>query len=166
MRGIPLILHWRHNGRDGVSNHQPHHCLLNRLFKRISKKTSKLRVTGLCAGNSPVAGEFPPQRASNAENVSIWWRHHVQMVSNAENVPCHDVTITPYRAICFICLFIISKVFSITEKPNEIIFREISTFQKLNINTKPVTVDCDHRCDIYQSHAKFSIDLHKSKDGL
>ena len=43
---------------------------------QILKKTSKLRVTGLCAGNSPVAGEFPAQRASNAENVSIWWRHH------------------------------------------------------------------------------------------
>ena len=41
------------------------------------KKTSKLRVTGLCAGNSPVIGEFHAQRASNAENVSIWWRHHV-----------------------------------------------------------------------------------------
>ena len=22
-------------------------------------------------------GEFPAQMASNAENVSIWWRHHV-----------------------------------------------------------------------------------------
>ena len=67
---------WRHNGRDGVSNHQPHDCLLNRLFGRRSKKTSKLRVTGLCAGNSPVTGEFPAQMASDAENVSIWWRHH------------------------------------------------------------------------------------------
>ena len=46
-------LHWRHNGRDCVSNHRPYDCLLNRLFKRRSKKTSKLRVTGLCAGNSP-----------------------------------------------------------------------------------------------------------------
>ena len=69
-------LQWRHNGRDGVSNHQPHDCLLNRLFGRRSKKTSNLRVTGLCAGNSPVTGEFPAQMASNAENVSIWWRHH------------------------------------------------------------------------------------------
>ena len=69
-------LQWCHNGRDGVSNHQPHHCLLNRLFRRRSKKTSKLRVTGLCAGNSPVTGELPAQMASNAENVSIWWRHH------------------------------------------------------------------------------------------
>ena len=44
----PNTLQWRHNGRDGVSNHQPHDCLLNRLFRRRSKKTSKLRVTGLC----------------------------------------------------------------------------------------------------------------------
>ena len=69
-------LRWRHNGHDCVSNHQPHHCLLNRLFGRRSKKTSKLRVTGLCVGNSPVPGEFPAQMASNAENVSIWLRHH------------------------------------------------------------------------------------------
>ena len=68
---------WRHNESDGVSNHQPHHCLLNRQFGCRSKKTSKLRVTGLCAGNSPETGEFPAQMASNAENVSIWWRHHV-----------------------------------------------------------------------------------------
>ena len=44
-------LQWRQNGRDCVSNHQPRHCLLSRLFGRRSKKTSKLRVTGLCAGN-------------------------------------------------------------------------------------------------------------------
>ena len=46
-------LQWRHNGHDGVSNHQPRGCLLNRLFRRRSKKTPKLRVTGLCVGNSP-----------------------------------------------------------------------------------------------------------------
>ena len=48
-----ISLHWRHNDHDGVSNHQPHDCLLNRLFRRRSKKTSKFRVTGLCVGNSP-----------------------------------------------------------------------------------------------------------------
>ena len=40
------------------------------------KKASKLRVTGLCAGILPGTVEFPAQMASNAENVSIWWRHH------------------------------------------------------------------------------------------
>ena len=51
LRGISLQR--RHNDHHCVSNHQPYGCLLNRLFRRRSKKTSKLRVTGLCAGNSP-----------------------------------------------------------------------------------------------------------------
>ena len=71
-----VTLRWCHNECDGDSNHRSLHCLLNCLFRRRSKKASKLRVTGLCEGNSPVTGEFPAQRASNAENVSIWWRHH------------------------------------------------------------------------------------------
>ena len=70
-------LQWRHNEHNGISNHQLHDCLLNRLFRRRSEETSKLRVTGPCAGNWPETGEFPAQRASYAENVSIWWRHHV-----------------------------------------------------------------------------------------
>ena len=48
-----LSLQWRHNDHNDVSNHQPRGRLLNRLFRRRSKKTSKLRVTGLYAGNSP-----------------------------------------------------------------------------------------------------------------
>ena len=31
---LDSALHWRHNERDGVSNHQLHDCLLNRLFGR------------------------------------------------------------------------------------------------------------------------------------
>ena len=54
--------------------------LFNCLFRRSSKKTSKLCVTGLCAGNSPGTGEFPAQMASNAENVSLWWRHHFMVL--------------------------------------------------------------------------------------
>ena len=60
---------WRHDERDGVSNHRRLHCLLN---WRRSKKTSELRVTGPCA----VTGEFPAQKASNAEKLSNWRRHH------------------------------------------------------------------------------------------
>ena len=67
---------WRHNGRGSVPNHQPHDCLLNRWITRRSKKTSRLRVTGLWAGNSPGTGEFPAEMASNAKKVSLWWRHH------------------------------------------------------------------------------------------
>ena len=84
--GVEISLRWRHNGRHSVSNHQPHDCLLNRLFRRRSKKTTKPQVTGLCAGNSPGTGEFPAQMASNAENVSIWWRHHVSRYSTDHKV--------------------------------------------------------------------------------
>ena len=73
-------LRWCHNGRYSVSNHQPHHCLLNRLFRRRSKKTPKLPVIGLCVGNSPGTGEFPAQMARNAESF-YWWRHHVSWVN-------------------------------------------------------------------------------------
>ena len=45
------------------------------------KKKSKLRVTGLCARNSPVTGEFLAQMASHAENASIWWRHHDEVLT-------------------------------------------------------------------------------------
>ena len=72
---VAISLQWHHNECNGVSNHQSHKCLLNHLFRRRSKKTSQLHVTGLCAGNSPVTDEFPTQRASNTENVSIWWHH-------------------------------------------------------------------------------------------
>ena len=73
---IRSTLQWRHNEHYGVPNHRRLHCLLNRFFSRRSKKTSKLRVTGLCKGSPSVTDGFPSQRVSNAENVSIWWRHH------------------------------------------------------------------------------------------
>ena len=69
-------VHWHHNERDAVSNHRRLNCLLNRLFRRRAKKASKLHVTGICEGTSPVAGEFPTQRASNEQNVYIWWHYH------------------------------------------------------------------------------------------
>ena len=80
MIGPGHTLQWRHDEREGVSNHRRYDSLLNRLFRRRSKKSLKLRVTGLCEGNPPVTGGFPSQRASNAVNVSIWWRHHKLLV--------------------------------------------------------------------------------------
>ena len=79
-----ISLQWRHNGHDGVPNHQPCDCLLNPLFRSRSKKTSKLRVTALGAGNSPVTGEFPSQMASNAEIFAIWWRYHGSGISMSQ----------------------------------------------------------------------------------
>ena len=71
-----VTLLWRHNGRYGGSNHQPQYCLLNRSFRHRSKKTSKLRVTGFVRGMHRWPVNSPAQMASNAENVSFWWRHH------------------------------------------------------------------------------------------
>ena len=65
-------LEWRHDGRDGVLNHKSPDL---RLFTQpFIQEQIQENVTGLCARNSPV---IPAQMASNAENVSIWWHHHV-----------------------------------------------------------------------------------------
>ena len=80
-------LQWPHNGCDGVSNHKPHHRLPNRLFRRRSKKTSKLCVTGLCAGNSPVAGEFPAQRPVTRKMFPF---DDVIITTSLENMNCHE----------------------------------------------------------------------------
>ena len=39
-------IQWCYSEHDGVLNHRRHDCLVKRLFKWISKKISKLRVTG------------------------------------------------------------------------------------------------------------------------
>ena len=52
-----LALQCRHNEHDSVSNHRRLDCLFNRLFRRRSKKTAKLCVTGVCEGNLPVSAQ-------------------------------------------------------------------------------------------------------------
>ena len=89
-----LSLQWRHNWRGGVSNHRRLDRVLNRLFKRRSKTTPKLRAIGLCDGNSLVTCDFPAQRASNAEHIFIWWRHHGYEL---ELILQHIKLITPYH---------------------------------------------------------------------
>ena len=80
-----MPLPWRHNDHGGVSNHQPHGCLLNRLFRRRSKKTSKLRVTGLRAGNSPGPVNSPHKGPVTRKMVPFddvimpcWWSGHTR----------------------------------------------------------------------------------------
>ena len=76
---ISMSLQWRHNGCDSVSNHQPHDCFSTIYSDTDQWKHQSSALLALCAGNSPEAGEFPAQMDSNAENVSIWWRHHVKL---------------------------------------------------------------------------------------
>ena len=49
-------------------------------FKLTSNKTSKATVLVLCEGNPLVTGGFRTQRASDAESVSMSWRHHEMFV--------------------------------------------------------------------------------------
>ena len=98
--GPCCALQLRHNESDDVSNRQPHDCLLNRLCKA----QIKARVTGLCEGNSPVTGEFPAQKDSNTENVSIWCRHHGAIcsdVSSDENSQYYPVLSYRFALISF-----------------------------------------------------------------
>ena len=90
--GLPCSLQWRHNEHDDVSNHQRLSCLLNRLLRRRSKKHQS--SASLAFVSPPVTGEFPAQRASDAEKVSIWWRHHGQDINR---------TCRLMGGECFIC---------------------------------------------------------------
>ena len=74
-------LQWCHNEHDGISNHWHLDCLLNRLFRHRSKKTSKLHVTGLCEGNPPVTDGFPSQRAQ-------WCGKYFHLMTSS----CHPLT--------------------------------------------------------------------------
>ena len=60
------------------------------LYRRRSRTTSNLHVTGLCVGNSPVTSEFPEKRASNTEVVSIWWLHHDVTVMSHYDIDRHS----------------------------------------------------------------------------
>ena len=92
-----MTLQWRHNGRDGVLNNQPHDCLLNRLFRDRSKKTPKLHVTGLCAGihrwtmNSP--HKWPETRKMFPFDDSITRIQHWSLVIAWANF---DPDMSPY----------------------------------------------------------------------
>ena len=69
----------------GVSNVYSTVC--SDVDQRKHQSSASLAFVG---GNSPVTGEFPAQRDSNAENVFIWWRHHGLMFS--KRLP-HDASI-------------------------------------------------------------------------
>ena len=131
-----ISLQWRHNGPDRVSNHQPHQCLLNRLFRRRSKKTSKLRVTGLCAGNSPETGEFPAQMASNAKKVSIWWHHHVYLLN------CHGILRN------LVCSFQWSILRNLIRGFEWCLFgqRNITRSHRERVKLRNVATICNHHC--------------------
>ena len=95
----PYSLQWRHNERHFVSDHQLHDSLLNRFFQtQINENIKALRHWPLC-GKFTGTGEFPAQITSNAENISIWWRHHVFGSSNRLSPVRRNITRTRADAL-------------------------------------------------------------------
>ena len=149
-------------------------CLLNRLFRRRSKKASKLHVTGLCEENSPVTGEFPSQRARNAENISISWYHHGTEEFHNRNCWAWSVYIsgTPhvlcFKYICHICLSTHPKtaVYGTSLrrwKLADLLLKHVlfSSLLFKSYNEKPIEISCMHwgghityRCKIWSDPEK------------
>ena len=71
--GVSIALQWRHNKRDGVSNHRRLDCLLNRLFRRRSTKIN-FRVTGIFRGIHRWPVNSPHKKSVTWKSISIWWR--------------------------------------------------------------------------------------------
>ena len=126
-----FTLQWRHNEHNGVSNHQRLDCLLNRLFRRRLKKTLKLRVTGLCEGNSPVTDEFPHKgRVTRFDDVIMrqlfnnehpWVKQFKEdtnfTVSLIRNSIAHMLIFpSTFYNIQWVCLCVIFFIFSIWER--------------------------------------------------
>ena len=100
----PITLQWRHNECDGISNDRRIDCLLNRLFRCWSKKTSKLRLTGLCEGNSLVTSEFPEQgpvmrKMFLFDAVSMIFMKEAETVKDVANVHAPP-NFSHYRKTC------------------------------------------------------------------
>ena len=64
------------------------------LMRTHIKEASKSALRTLCEGNSPVTGEIPAQRDSNAEKASIWWRHHGKLLLHDRHPISMDKTNT------------------------------------------------------------------------
>ena len=89
--GINDKLQWRHIGRDSVSYHQPHNCVHNRLFRRRSQKTSKLRDRWPVR-NGQLRGKCFHLMTSSWKNT--WWYNPIRLSStliilrSCESVGC------------------------------------------------------------------------------
>ena len=108
---VCVPLQWRHNGQDGVSNHQPHESLLNPSFKRKSKKPSKVRATGLCAGNSPVNS---PHKGSVTRKMFPFddvIMNYLKLNVNMIYVLCSVKAFTSWNNLCSVIYWTLQEIF-------------------------------------------------------
>ena len=129
-----MSLHWRHNEGDGASNHQPHNYLLNGLFRRRPKKTPKLCVTGLCAGNSPHKGPVTRKTFPFDDDVIMYCcDHRCGMV--------HSIIIHIHRSLSFYTCYVL-----------QYMYRQTSNISAPNPKTEIFLVSsCSCLCAVYWS---------------
>ena len=82
-----ISLHWRHNERHGVSNHRHIDCLRNRFVQAHTQGNINTPRHWHLWGKSTDDRWIPITRASVAENVFIWWRHHDDISVSALTSP-------------------------------------------------------------------------------
>ena len=124
-------LQWRHNGRDCIPNHQPNDYLLNRLFRRRSKKHQSSASLAFVWG----IHRWPMNSRTNGQwrgNVSIWWRHHDYIIGHRDIPPARtcDLRSPVFKPrICTIIHVKGIRLFPFTEKlsGNEIVAARIWT---------------------------------------
>ena len=75
--------------RHAISNYRQIACLLNSLFRVISKKTTKLCITGSLWEEFPRGRRFPWKETNNAKSVSMSWRHHQKLFTSS---PLSEIT--------------------------------------------------------------------------
>ena len=90
-------LQWRHNERDGVSYRRRLYCLRSGLFQAQIKESTK------SPRHWPLCGEFtgvrwiPRPKDNNAENASIWWRHHEAWRVHSDLMALHPGLIAAFK---------------------------------------------------------------------
>ena len=95
-----------------------------------------------CAGNSPVTCKFPAHWASDAENISTWWRHHVITVSIVVDVGGGVGGVLNTFLLFLLLLFLLAFLFSELTKPWLLIDYHILIWQVLP------QLSCGNTCQI------------------
>ena len=121
-----MPLQWHHNGCDGVSNHQRLDCLLNRLFRHWSKKTSKLHVTGLCAGihRWPVNAQYkgPVTRKVLPFDYVIVAHYKIRNIFDQPDLIISLIYTQKYEGIAFVIYFITYQALHVIWHDNRVRF--------------------------------------------
>ena len=93
-------LEWRHNGLDSVSNHQPHDCLLNRLFRRRwgkhQRSASLAFVRGIHRGPVYSPQKWPVTRKMFPFHDVIMLLNHGCFLMLSTGVQTHFLALNPY----------------------------------------------------------------------